>query len=136
MGMRKDRGVTMKKRGIYIGSSILIFLLLIFSCLFVTFSNAAIFFEKNGSLSIPAIFVLCTCIFLAVCDIALFIFTNQGKFTIKQSFRPQGTILVYFTAAVLITALVSYFSIFCVNTLANSARMTNRQSISDMISSS
>lgn len=124
----------MKKRGLYIGISFLILLLLVLSCVFVAFGNATVFWDKSGSLNIPAILVLSVCNFFAVCDLALFLFTKQGKLTFKQSFAPQGTILVYLTAAVLITALVSYFSIFCVNTLANNAHTSNRQSIVDMIS--
>ena len=125
----------MKKRGMYTGISFLILLLLVLSCMFVAFGNIAIFWDKSGSLSIPAILLLSVCIFFAVCDLTLFLFTKQGKLTFKQSFSPQGTLLVYLTATILITALVSYFSIFCVNTLANNAHAPNRQSIVDMISS-
>ena len=125
----------MKKRGLYIGISVLILLLLILSCLFVAFGNAGVFIDKSGSLSATAVILLCVCIFFAVCNIVLFMFTKQGKLTVKQSLAPQGTILVYLTATILITALVSYFSIFCVNTLSSSTHSTNHQSIVDMISS-
>lgn len=124
----------MKKRGLYIGISFLILLLLVLPCIFVAFGNAAVFWDKSGNLSIPAILFLSVCVFFAVCDVVLFLFTKEGKLNFKQSFEPKGTILVYLTATVLITALVSYFSIFCINTLANNAHTPNRQSIVDMIS--
>jgi hypothetical protein len=125
----------MKRRGFYIAASVSILLVLISSCFFIAFGNQALFYEKNGSLSLTAILILCACIFFSVCDIALFLFTKEGCLTFKQSFQPQGTILVYLTATILITALVSYFSIFCVNTISNSTHTTNPESIVDMISS-
>lgn len=124
----------MKKRRIYIGISLFFLLLFLASSLFITSGKVSVFLDKSGSLNTLAAIILCICIFSAVFDFFLFMFTKQGKLSIKQSFSEQGTMLVFLTATVLITVLVSYFSLFCVHTLENSTHNTTHESIVDIIS--